>query len=92
MDIPEEDLAIFIKRRLDEVRRMNLSLSVSEDLPVQAATDQLGRLIDSVDAVVTYVRYYKVYSDYEESPLILPILKKIANNWSYHEDFQDSWR
>lgn len=81
----QEELIAFIKTRLEEVNRLSRSLAVSDALNVQAAVDQLERLSDSVNSVVDFVQHYY------DSPLGLPLLKKIANNWSYHSHFNPQW-
>lgn len=85
-DINQENLILFINMRLDEDRRLARSLAALDAPNVQAAADQLGRLIESVDTIVAFVQHYT------GNPLNLPILRKIANNWSYHSDFDESWK
>lgn len=81
-----EDLVRFISYRLDEVKRMCLVLGVTNEMNAQAAVDQLDRLRASVESIVFYTQYY------DNNPITIPILKKVANNWSYHPDFKEEWR
>ena len=95
----QEELIRFVRTRLDEARRLSLSLGVSTEMNSQAAADQMERLIDSVNEVVTFIQYFESYPTQAAaperkvplSPLSIPILKKIANKWSYHSDFNPNW-
>lgn len=95
----QEELVRFIRMRLDEANRLGIMLGGEKSLNVQAASDQLLRLIGSVNAVVTYIQYFENQPTRPEgwlhgspyNPLSVPILKKIANNWSYHNDFNPAW-
>lgn len=86
MDIDTEELVLFIKDRLQEIKRISRSLAVSHVPNVQAAVDQLDRLSESVEAVITFAQYHY------NNPIVLPMLKKIANNWPYHEEFKHTWK
>lgn len=80
-----EEIAFFIDMRLHEIKRLSRELSVSDALNVQASVDQLERLSDAVSSITAYVRYFK------NNPLGMPILRKIASNWAYHDDYDPSW-
>lgn len=96
----QEELITFIKMRLDEINRLSRILSASTDLSIQAGADQLERLSSAVNEVVTFIMYFENHPTVSEgwlheSPLSflsIPILKKIANSWSYHSDFNPNWR
>lgn len=96
----QEELINFIRMRLDEVNRLSRMMSASVDLSMQSGTDQLDRLSNAVFEVVTFIQYFENQPTAPEkwlhgpplSPLSIPILKKIANNWSYHSDFNPDWK
>lgn len=99
MDYDQDELIRFIRHRLDENYRLAIMLGAEEALNVQAAADQLSRLVEAVNSVVTHIQYLENQPGIPDgwlhgapyNPLSIPILKKIANNWSYHKDFNPDW-
>lgn len=83
-----DELVTFIADRLFEVKRMTLTLAASTELSAQAAVDQLDRLREATEAVVFYTQFFQ---DNESNAIAIPILKKVANAWSYHPDFKEEW-
>lgn len=75
----------FIDRRLGEDRRLALLLAQTPEMPVQAGADQLERTTEALNEVVTFIQYLP------EDPLTPVVLKKIAHNWAYHDDYNDAW-
>jgi hypothetical protein len=80
------EIVIFIKSRLMEIERLTRSLSASTSIDIQAGVDQMDRLRESTLLTVEFIQYH------ENSPLGMPLLKKIARNWSYHKDFNPNWK
>lgn len=80
------EMVIFIKTRLNEIERLIRQLSESNSIDIQAAVDQMDRLRESVNSTIDFVQHNP------NSPLGTPVLKKIAQNWAYHQDFKKEWR
>lgn len=75
----------FIDIRLGETRRLAMLLAQTPELPVQAGADQLERLTEASNEVVSFLQYLP------DQPFTPAILKKIANAWAYHDDFNPAW-
>jgi hypothetical protein len=80
------ELVMFIKARLHEIERLTRALSASTSIDIQAGVDQMDRLRESTLLTVEFIQYHP------DSPLGIPLLKKIAKNWSYHKDYNPTWK